>query len=156
MDIISDMRLTVSSLDSKKALTNVDKVYMDYVTSNLHASMCEKSKLRVYRELKEVFECKKYLYRVPDMGSKLLFRFRSGTHGLNEELGRHITRNIYKACVFCNCDCESVEHVLWECPAYSNNRSVFINPSVWQRFIVVSLSVCVCVCYRQIFVNTQF
>ena len=23
------------------------------------------------------------------MGSKLLFRFRSGTHGLNEELGRH-------------------------------------------------------------------
>ena len=100
---------------------------MDYVTSNLHASMCEKNKLRVYRELKEVFECKKYLYGVPDMGSKLLFRFRSGTHGLNEELGRHITRNVSKACVFCNCDCESVEHVLWECPAYNNNRSVFIN-----------------------------
>ena len=59
MDIISDMRLTVSSLDSKEALTNIDKVYMDYVTSNLHASMCEKNKLRVYRELKEVFECKK-------------------------------------------------------------------------------------------------
>ena len=77
--------------------------------------------------LKEVFECKKYLYGVPDMGSKLLFRFRSGTHGLNKELGRHITRNVSKACVFCNCDCESVEHVLWECPAYSNNRSVFIN-----------------------------
>ena len=63
--------------------------------SNLHAGMCEKNKLRVYRELKEVFECKKYLYGVPDMGSKLLFRFRSGTHGLNEELGRHITRNNY-------------------------------------------------------------
>ena len=61
------------------------------------------------------------------MGSKLLLRFRSGTHGLNEELGRHITRNVSKACVFCNCDCESVEHVLWECPAYSNNRSVLIN-----------------------------
>ena len=127
MDIISDMRLTVSSLDSKEALTNIDKVYMDYVTSNLYAGMCGKNKLRVYRELKEVFECKKYLYGVPDMGSKLLFRFRSGTHGLNEELGRHITRNISKACVFCNHDCESVEHVLWECPAYSNNRSVFIN-----------------------------
>ena len=27
------------------------------------------------------------------MGSKLLFRFRSGTHGLNEELGRHSSRN---------------------------------------------------------------
>ena len=54
MDIISDMRLTVSSLNSKKAVTNIDKVYMDYVTSNLHAG-----KLRAYRELKdlEVFEC---------------------------------------------------------------------------------------------------
>ena len=76
MDIISDMRLTVSSLDSKAALTNIDKVYMDYVTS------------------------KKYSYGVPDMGSKLLFRLRSGTHELNVELGRHITRNISKACVF--------------------------------------------------------
>ena len=54
MDIISDMKLTVSSLDSKEALSNTDKVYMDYVTSNLHASICEKNKLRVYRELKEV------------------------------------------------------------------------------------------------------
>ena len=112
------MRLTDSSLDSKEALTNIDEVFMDYATSNLYVGMCEKNKLRVYRELKEVFECKKYLYGVPDMGSKLLFKFRSGTHGLNEELGRHITRNISKACVFCNCDCESVEHILWECPAY--------------------------------------
>ena len=45
-----------------------------------------------------MFECKKYMYRVPDMGSKLLFR--CGTLGLNEELGRHITRNISEACVF--------------------------------------------------------
>ena len=57
-----------------------------------------KSKLRVHRELKEDFECKKYLHRVSEMGSKLLFRFRSGTHGLNEELGRHSTRNNSKAC----------------------------------------------------------
>ena len=36
------------------------------------------------------------------MGSKLLFRFRSGTHGLNEELGRHTcsSRNSSKACFF--------------------------------------------------------
>ena len=53
--------------------------------------MCKKSKLRVYRDLKEDFECKKYSHGVSDMGSKLLFRFRSGTHGLNEELGRHST-----------------------------------------------------------------
>ena len=34
------------------------------------------------------------MYSVSDMISKLLFKFRSGTHGLNEELGRHNTRNV--------------------------------------------------------------
>ena len=60
------------------------------------------------------------------MGSKLLFRFRSGTHGLNEELGRHSSRNSSKACVFCEYECESVEHVLWECSEYSSIRKEFI------------------------------
>ena len=62
--------------------------------------MYKKSKLRVYRELKVDSECKKYLHGVSDMGSKLLFRFRSGTHGLNEELGRHSSRNSSKDCFF--------------------------------------------------------
>ena len=69
--------------------------------------MCEKSKLRVYRELKEDFECKRYLNGVSKIGSKLFFfQFISGTHGLNEELieGRHNTRNSSKACVFCECE----------------------------------------------------
>ena len=35
-------------------------------------------------------EFKKYLDGVSDAGSILLFRIRLGTHGLNEELGRHI------------------------------------------------------------------
>ena len=36
------------------------------------------------------------------MGSKLLFRFRSGTHGLNEELGRHssVLKTIVKLVFF--------------------------------------------------------
>ena len=89
--------------------------------------MCKKSRLRVYRELKEDFECKKYLHGVSDMhGSKRLFRFRSGTHGLNEELGRHSSRNSSKACFFCECECESVEHVLSECSEYSSIRKEFI------------------------------
>ena len=40
------------------------------------------------------------LHGVSYMGSKLLFRFRSGTHGLIEELGKHSTRNSGKACFF--------------------------------------------------------
>ena len=61
---------------------------------------CKKSKLRVYRESKEDFERKKYSHGVSDMGSKFLFKFRSGTHRLNEELGRHNTKNSSKACFF--------------------------------------------------------
>ena len=34
-------------------------------------------------------EFKRYLHGVSDAGTRLLFKFRSGTHGLNEELGRH-------------------------------------------------------------------
>ena len=53
------------------------------------------------------------------MGSKLLFRFRSATHGLNEELGRHSTGNG-------ECECESVEYVLWKCSEYSSICKEFI------------------------------
>ena len=31
----------------------------------------------------------KYLHGAADTGSRLLFKFQSGTHGLNEELGSH-------------------------------------------------------------------
>ena len=60
-------------------------------------------------------EFKKYLCGVSDAGTRLLFKFRSGTHGLNEELGRHRGREGRKECVL---ECASVSHVLWDCPAY--------------------------------------
>ena len=59
-----------------------------------------------------------YLHGVSDAGSRLLFKFRSGTHGLNEELGRHRGREGKVECILCGAECESVVHVLWECPAY--------------------------------------
>ena len=46
-----------------------------------------------------------------------MFKFRSGTHGLNQELGRHRGREGVKECLLCDDECESVSHVLWECPA---------------------------------------
>ena len=52
-----------------------------------------------------------------DAGSILLFKFRSGTHGLNEELGRHRGREGIKECELCD-ECESVSHLLWKCSAY--------------------------------------
>ena len=60
------------------------------------------------------------------MGSKLLFRFRSGTHGLNEEPGRHSNKTVVKFAFFCECECLSVEHDLWECSEYSGIREEYI------------------------------
>ena len=51
------------------------------------------------------------------MASKLLFRFRSGTHGQNKEVGRLET--VIE--LFCECECKSVENFFWECSEYSRN-----------------------------------
>ena len=46
-------------------------------------------KLGVYKHFGNCVEFKKYLHGICDAGSRLLFKFRSATHGLNEKLGRH-------------------------------------------------------------------
>ena len=55
-----------------------------------------------------------------------LFKFRSGMHGLNEELGRHRGREGKTECFLCGDECENVSQVLWECSAYSSTRACFI------------------------------
>ena len=65
----------------------------------------------------EIQKFKKYLHGICDAGSRLLFKFRSGTHGLNEELGRHRGREGKTECSLCGNECENVSHVLWECSA---------------------------------------
>ena len=84
------MELTSTSLGSKEAVSCINNAFTNFVISRLHSGRCWKSELRVH-ELKEDYECKKYLHGVSEVGSKLLFRFTSGTHGLNEELSRHDT-----------------------------------------------------------------
>ena len=81
-----------------------------------------KVKLLLYRTFGKIVEFKKYLRGVGDAGTRLLFKFRSGTHGLNEELGRHKGREGRKECLLCDAECESVSHVLWDCPAYASIR----------------------------------
>ena len=63
--------------------------------------------------------------KVCDAGSRLLFKFRSGTHGLNEELGRHRGREGKTECSLCGNECENVSHVLLECSAYSSTRALY-------------------------------
>ena len=63
------------------------------------------------------------------MGTHLLFKLRSGTHGLNEGLGRHRGREGKYMCNLCGEDCESVGHFLWNCPVYSEHRALFLRAS---------------------------
>ena len=81
----------------------------------------------MYKRFVKQSEFKKYLHGLPvcDAGTRLLFKFRPGTHGLNEELGRHRGREGKVECSICGAECESVVHVLWECPAYSLCREGF-------------------------------
>ena len=67
-----------------------------------------------------------YLQGVGDPGTRLLFKFRSGTNDLNEELGRHLGKNDDRQCKLCGDECENVVHVLWECPAYDTIRNTFM------------------------------
>ena len=39
--------------------------------------------------------------RVGDLGTRLMFKFRSDTNGLNEELGKHRGKNGDRRCKFC-------------------------------------------------------
>ena len=51
------------------------------------------------------------LHGACDAGSRLLFKFRSGTHGLIEELGRHRRREGKKECTLCGDKHESISSV---------------------------------------------
>ena len=79
-----------------------------------------KLKLAMYKTFGKNVEFKKYLHGVSDAGTRL------GTHGLNEELGRHRGREGKLECTLCGAECESVVHVLWECLAYSSSRASFL------------------------------
>ena len=74
-----------------------------------------KSKLHVYRELKREVGFEDYLEYVKGEPSRLFFKFRPGTHGLFEELGRHASRGGSQEWPNCGACKESVKHVLFEC-----------------------------------------
>ena len=47
-----------------------------------------KVKLELYKTLDKEVELKRCLHGIGDARTRFLFKFRSGTHGLNEELRR--------------------------------------------------------------------
>ena len=76
-------------------------------SSKFEEGLNSKVKLSLYRTFGKIVEFKR---GVGDAGTRLLFKFRSGMHGLNEELGRHRGRDGRKECLLCDAECESVSH----------------------------------------------
>ena len=67
-----------------------------------------------------------YLQGVGDPGTRLLFKFRSGTNGLNEELGRHRGNNDDR-----------------QCKRYGSNMSILLFLLWFWWLIHILLSLCV-------------
>ena len=59
--------------------------------------------------------------------SRLLLKFRSGTHGLFEELGRRTKGGGSQECPNCRACRESVEHVVFECASYDCQTQNFFD-----------------------------
>ena len=137
--VIDDIFLSLS-LDKCEWLEDIERedsslaAFMSCVEECISERECRKFeeglnnkvKLAMYKTFGKNVEFKKYLHGVSDAGTRLLFQFRSGTHGLNEELGRHRGREGKLECALCGAECESVVHVLWECSAYSSSRASFL------------------------------
>ncbi len=56
-------------------------------------SLTSKVKLKLYKSFCRKIEFKNYLQGLGDPGTRLMFKFRSGTNGLNDELGSHRGKN---------------------------------------------------------------
>ena len=68
-------------------LACVEECLVKGKVGGLKSDLILKLKLGIYKRFGKSVEFKKYLHGVCDAGSRLLFKFRSDTHGLNGEFG---------------------------------------------------------------------
>ena len=73
----------------KEFLALVDESIKESKRCQFLKGLNNKTKLTIYKTFGGEVKFKRYLNGVGDAGTLLLFKLRSGTHGLNEELGRH-------------------------------------------------------------------
>ena len=97
-------------------MASVEECISERESRKFEEGLNTKVKLGMYKRFGKSVEFKKYLHGICDAGSRLLFKFRSGTHGLNEELGRHRGREGKTECSLCGN----------ECSAYSSTRASFM------------------------------
>ena len=88
------------------------------------------SKLRTYAIFKNNIGFEKYLSEIKNVFVRnQVTKFRLSNHGLMIEVGRHNgTPKEDRFCPFCPLSIENETHFLFECPTYSYQRELLINP----------------------------
>ena len=86
-------------------LSNVSECVSNRENKEYVEGLNSKVKLGLYKAFSKEVELKRYLHGVSDARTRLLCKFRSGTHGLNKELGRHRGRNGRTEWVICSNEC---------------------------------------------------
>ena len=139
---INSLKKELNLQDKVLEIKQVKEALVKRECEEFEMALKHKSKLRVYKELKRGVGCEEYLKYVQGPPSRLFFKFRSGTHGLFEELGRHAKRDGSQECPNCGACKESVEHVLFECASYDSQRQKFfvylkqiLTPETFEVFI---------------------
>ena len=64
-------------------------------------AMQHKSKLHIYKELKQEIGFVEYLEYAKGAACTLVFKYYSHTHGFSDELGRHVRRGGSQECPNC-------------------------------------------------------
>ena len=88
-----------------------------------------RNKLRTYRQLKSEYCEEKYVNIImPKIQRSSYAKFRMGVAPLRLETGRyeHLTKN-RRVCFNCPNEVESEEHVIMDCPVYSDLRSILFS-----------------------------
>ena len=143
---VNSLKKELNLQDKILELKQVKEALVKRECEKFEMALQHKSKLRVYKELTRGVGYEEYLKHVKGPSSRLFFKFRSGTHGLFEELGRHTKRDGSQECPNCGACKESVEHVLFECASYDSQRQKFfgymkqiLTPEAFDVFIDSSI-----------------
>ena len=65
-------------------LSNINEYVTTRESNEYVDGLSSKLKLELYKTFGKEVEFKRYLHGISDAGTRLLFKFGSGTHGLNE------------------------------------------------------------------------
>ena len=112
----------------------IHKYAKDYETEWLNCinNSAENSKLRTYKLFKTDLKREKYLSCLNNRSHiKAIAQFRTSSHNLQIELGRHtipVTLSSNRICKFCStAQIDDEIHMLIECPFHTQERNKFFN-----------------------------